>query len=144
MKKQKKSLRHIPREVKLFREWKERRDIALKAIPLEVDLENREVFIGQELRNKLDFDLQTSNVDRLISNFVHPGDNLRVHDWLQLAQQGKETPISFKFVHPQTAEIILFEYRYEIVYVRYACTRLNGVLVNITTPRIHRTQKLEK
>jgi hypothetical protein len=131
MNRHKKSPEQIARDRKNFREWKERKDIALKAIPLEVDLENREIFLGQELKAKLDFELLSNNVDRLISSYVDPCDSGKVQEGLELAQHGTEHPITFNFIHPRTSERMQFEYRYEIVYVRYASTRLNGVLVNI-------------
>jgi hypothetical protein len=68
---------------------------------------------------------------------------------LSQAKQGQERPISFRFIHPITSEKLKFEYRYEIVYVRYASTRLNGVLVNVrdrkkgpADPRITRNHKI--
>lgn len=114
-----------------FQEWKKRRDIRLTAIPLEVDLENRELFLNDKFLRKLNLEFSTSNVDRLISNYVDPKDLQSVKDSLQQAREGKEKPIHFHFIHPVTAKRVKMEYRYEIVYVRYASTRLHGMLVNV-------------
>jgi hypothetical protein len=120
---------------KSFREWKQRRDIAFKAIPLDVDLENREIFFQKDLKDKLTFEFQTNNVDRLISNYVDPRDSHKVKQGLIKAEKGAEEPITFNFIHPVTSQRMQFEYRYEIVYVRYASTRLQGLLVNIRDPK---------
>jgi len=116
---------------KSFNEWKKRRDVILKAIPLEVDLENRQIFFRKGLPEDLSVALNSSNVDRLINEFVAPEDSENVTKSLLQAQKGLEKPITFNFVHPGTSQKLKFEYRYEIEYVKYSSTRLNGVLVNI-------------
>jgi hypothetical protein len=98
---------------------------------VEVDLENREIFFKDDLKQKLNLEFNTTNVDRLITHYVDPQDSARVQNELQEAQRGQEQPIRFQFIHPITEERLTLEYRYEIVYVRYASTRLNGLLVNV-------------
>lgn len=120
---------------KNYLEWKKRRDIRLTSIPVEVDLENREIFFKDDLNKKLKLEFSTNNVDRLISNYVDPKDSEKVIQSLQQAQQGQEKPILFNFIHPHTAQKLKMEYRYEIVYVKYASTRLDGVLVNVRDRR---------
>jgi len=114
-----------------YQQWKKRRDIRLSAIPVEVDLENREIFLSEDFKQHLDLDFSTSNVDRLITSFVDPTDLKNVQESLQKAREGQEKPIRFHFIHPVTAQRLSMEYRYEIVYVRYASTRLHGLLVNL-------------
>jgi hypothetical protein len=114
-----------------YRVWKKRRDIQLTALQVEVDLENREIFFKDDLKQKLNLEFNTTNVDRLITHYVDPQDSARVQNELQEAQRGQEQPIRFQFIHPITEERLTLEYRYEIVYVRYASTRLNGLLVNV-------------
>jgi hypothetical protein len=119
------------RNRKSYHEWKTRRDIALRSISLDVDLENREIFLQKDLKEKLNFDFPTNNVDRLISSYVAPEDSQNVKQSLIRAEKGSEEPIMFNFIHPLTSQKLRFEYRYEIIYVKYSSTRLHGVLVNI-------------
>lgn len=101
-------------------------------LTVEVDLEAREVFFNENLCRKLKLDFDTTNMDRLISDYVDPLDVMHVNEGLKMAQEGRESPIRFRLIHPRTLEKLCFEYRYEIVYVKYASTRLNGVLVSLT------------
>ncbi len=124
---------------KSYQQWKKRRDIRLRAIPLEVDLENRELFLSDDLKRHFELEFNTSNVDRLITSFVDPIDLQNVQESLQKAREGQEKPIRFHFIHPVTAQRLKMEYRYEIVYVRYASTRLHGMLVNVReSPRLRK------
>jgi hypothetical protein len=101
------------------------------SIPMEIDLENRELFFKEAIWRKLNFDLNTNNIDNLMKRFVDPKDLRKVKQLLSLAKKGIEKPISFNFIHPHTAKSHRFEYRYQIEYVKYSSTRLRGVLVNI-------------
>lgn len=101
-------------------------------IAVEVDLENREIFFKDNLLRRLKLEMPTNDVDRLISNYVDPSDFDKVNVGLNKAREGQEDPIRFRFIHPLTAEKLCMEYRYEIIYVKYASTRLNGVLVNLS------------
>lgn len=111
--------------------WNKRRELRTLAIALEVDLENREIIIKDDLKKKLNFEINTRNIDRFISNYVDPLDSKMLNEALQLAEKGQEKPFYFHFIHPGTEERLCMEFHYEIVYVRYASTRLNGVLVNV-------------
>src|SRR5436190_7531437 len=118
-----------------FASLRRKREAIVRTIPLEVDLENREIFLGNDVREQLDLTLETNNVDSLISTYVHPDDSKRVMLSLVQAKEGQEKPIHFSFVHPSTSRRLHFEYRYEIIYVRYSSTRLHGVLVNVSKPK---------
>ncbi|MDI1355690.1 MAG: hypothetical protein PSX36_12275 [bacterium] len=116
---------------KSFIDWKKRRDVILRSIPVDVDLENRKIFFDNKLKEVMNLEFNTSNVDNLITNYVDPKDAENVIQSLLEAKQGMEKPIHFKFIHPQTALKLNLEFRYEIVYVTYASTRLHGLLVNL-------------
>jgi len=121
---------------KSFLEWKKRRDVILKSIPVEVDLENREIIFHKDLPAELNFQIPTNNVDQLINDFVDPTDFEKVKTSLLKAEKGLEEPIKFNFIHPKTEQKLSFEYRYEIVYVKYSSTKLNGFLVNLRERRL--------
>jgi hypothetical protein len=124
---------------KNFASLRRKHETIARTIPLEVDLENREVFLGNDVKEQLDLKFETNNVDSLISTYVHPDDSKRVILSLKQAKEGQEKPIHFSFVHPSTARRLHFEFRYEIVYVRYSSTRLHGVLVNVSKPKEERS-----
>lgn len=110
--------------------------LRVTTIAVEVDLENREIFFKDDLMRKLKLELPTNDVYRVISNYVDPRDLEKVNEGLSKAKEGQENPIRFRFVHPLTAEKLCMEYRYEIIYVKYASTRLNGVLVNLKETQV--------
>lgn len=112
-------------------DWRKRRDVLLRSVPVEVDLDNRKVFFDEKLKDMMNLHFDTSNMDHLIHSFVAPEDTQHVMQSLLEAKQGKEQPIVFKFLHPGTSQKLILEYRYEIVYVTYSSTRLTGLLVNV-------------
>ena len=118
-----------------FLDWKKRREMISKAIPLEVDLENREIFFTTDIKEKLHFDFSTNNIDNLIKTYIDPKDSENVMESLTEAKKGMEKPIPFSFIHPITAKSFKFEYRYQIIYVKYSSTRLQGELVKMTESR---------
>ncbi len=109
--------------------WKHKRKLISESIAMEVDLQNRQIFFGSDIREQLHFDLETNNVDQLINAYISPEDSATVIQQLTEAERGMEKPISFNFVHPFTSRSYKFEYRYQIIYVKYASTRLQGELV---------------
>lgn len=109
--------------------WKNKRELISKSISLEVDLQNRQIFFDSDISQKLHFDLDTNNVDQLISTYLAPEDSQEVIKLLTEAEHGMERPIPFNFIHPFTSRAFKFEYRYQIIYVKYASTRLQGELV---------------
>src|SRR5689334_1409865 len=113
-----------------------KRAIIERPIPLEVDLENREVIIRHEVRQDLNIDFSSTNVDSLIKTYLDAKDSKKVIQSLSKAKEGLEKPIQFDFIHPLTLKRFQMEYRYQIIYVKYASTRLKGELVNIRNPRI--------
>ncbi|WP_317898456.1 hypothetical protein [Aurantibacillus circumpalustris] len=118
-------------ETKNILNWKNRRELMSKNIPLEVDLENRQLFFKDGIKEKLHFDFGTNNIDNLIKTYLDPKDLEIVNRSLTQAKKGLEKPIPFNFIHPLTSKSIRFEYRYQIVYVKYASTRLLGELIKI-------------
>jgi hypothetical protein len=112
--------------------WKNKREIISKSIPLEVDLENREIFFKTDITKRLNFDFDTTNVDNLISTYLDPRDSETVIQSLTEAKEGLEKPILFNFIHPHTSRSFQFEYRYQIIYVKYSSTRLQGELINVS------------
>jgi len=114
--------------------FSDKREIISRPIPLEVDLENREIFIRNEVRDTLNIDFNSTNVDNLINTYLDPEDSKQVIQSLTKAKEGLEKPIRFDFIHPLTAKRFQFEYRYQIIYVKYASTRLKGELVNTRNP----------
>lgn len=120
---------------KLFVDWKNRRDVVLRSVPVQVDLENRKIFFDNKLKEVMNLDFGTSNVDKLIDEYVDPKDTKKVMRSLLEAKEGMEKPISFQFIHPKTLQKMKLEYRYEIVYVTYSSTRLHGLLVNVPGPK---------
>ena len=116
--------------------WKHRREMITKSIPLEVDLENRQLFFNADIKEKLHFDFGTNNVDNLIKTYLDPKDLKTVTRSLSEAKNGLEKPIPFNFVHPLTSKSFRFEYRYQIVYVKYASTRLHGELIKVEDQKL--------
>ncbi|MBL7931242.1 MAG: hypothetical protein JNL60_05055 [Bacteroidia bacterium] len=109
--------------------WKNKRELISKSIALEVDLQNRQIFFDSDISQKLHFDFATNNVDQLINTYLDPEDSEEVIKLLTEAERGLEKPIPFHFIHPVTSRAFKFEYRYQIIYVKYASTRLQGELV---------------
>lgn len=132
MKKQKKETIKTPiNDNKKNLEWKKRRELISRSIPLEVDLENRQIFFQTDIKEKLHFDFNTNNVDKLITTYLDPRDTKKVMNSLVKAKKGLEKPIPFNFIHPLTSKSFHFEYRYQIIYVKYSSTRLRGELVKM-------------
>jgi hypothetical protein len=100
-------------------------------IKMEVDLDSRRVVINEEVREHLNLDLADEKIDDLIRNYVHPRDTQKLISGLDQAGKGQEKPIRFSFMKPGTPRTYRLEFRYEIVYVKYACTRLSGTLVQV-------------
>lgn len=109
--------------------FKRKRQLIAESIAMEVDLQNRQIFFNSDIRQKLQFELETNNVDQLINAYISPEDSQQVFQQLTEAERGMEKPISFNFVHPFTSRSFKFEYRYQIIYVKYASTRLQGELI---------------
>jgi hypothetical protein len=98
-------------------------------IPLQIDLERGEVLVEDKMRRKLQLDLISDSIELAIKRFVHPSDSKKVKQFLENARKGVEKPLSFNFLDPRTAEIHKYEFKYEIVYVKYSSTRLHGTLI---------------
>lgn len=113
--------------------WKHRRDLLSNAIPIEVDLESRQIFIDKCLDKKLNLFFNTTNLDAMIASYLLPKESKKVMQRLSKAEKGLEKPIPFRFVHPLTDKTFHFEYHYKIVYVKYASTRLQGELIKTPT-----------
>jgi hypothetical protein len=144
MKKQNKtSQKEIRKTRKTELAWKNKREIISKSIPLEVDLENREIFFKTDIRKTLNFEFDTTNIDRLISTYLDPNDSQKVTQSLTKAKEGLEKPILFNFIHPHTSRSFQFEYRYQIIYVKYSSTRLQGELINVSDPKVRRKIRQE-
>jgi hypothetical protein len=111
--------------------WKSSRALVSKSIPLELDLENREILVNDESLEIHQLEIGPRNIDKFITDFVDPNESQTVIHLLDQAGKGVEKPILFSFVHPRLSKVFLFEYRYQITYVSYAKTRLKGELVNI-------------
>lgn len=114
--------------------WKKRRALLSKSIPLEVDLESRQLFFAESPDAKLNFN--TENLDILIDSYLLPKESKKVMQSLSKAKKGIEKPISFHFIHPLTSKSFHFEYHYKIVYVKYSSTRLQGELIKTSPKRI--------
>lgn len=108
--------------------WKHRRELLSKSIPLEVDLESRQLFFNANVDKNLSLNFNTDNLDKLIASYLHPKESKKVIKSLSKAEKGLEKPILFNFVHPLTSKAFQFEYHYKIVYVNYSSTRLQGEL----------------
>lgn len=106
-----------------------------KSIALEVDLESRKLFFNPDILESLHFDFGTNNMDHVIETYLDPKDLVMVNHSLTEAKNGLEKPIPFSFTHPLTSKIFSFEFRYQIVYVKYASTRLHGELVKLGTKK---------
>jgi hypothetical protein len=107
------------------------RELLSSPIKMEVDLESGQVLVNEEVKKHLNLDFTSEKIQDLIRTYVDPKDTKRIMQGLDLAGKGKEKPIRFSFLRPGTPRIYSLEYRYEIVYVRYACTRLSGTLVQV-------------
>lgn len=116
-------------------DFKKRRELISKSISVEVDLENREIFFQKDLSEKMQFDFSSTNVDKIITTYLNPKDGKKVIKSLDSAKTGVEKPIPFHFVHPITSKAFHFEYRYQIIYVKYSSTRLKGNLVCVESPK---------
>jgi hypothetical protein len=112
------------------------RHLISRSIPVEVDLENRQVFIATEAKSTFNFDVISTDMDKLIQTYLNEDDSKEVLQNLTEARKGMEKPFQFNFIHPHTAKKFHFEYRYQIVYVKYASTRLKGELVNVKNPNL--------
>lgn len=117
--------------------WHQRKKVITKNIPLEIDLEKREIYFKVDAKD-LPIHFASNNVDSFINNHVHPKDLNSVVESLSLAKKGVEKPIRFNFIHPNVPVALQYEYHYQIVYVKYSQTRLQGVLVKAKTCRKHR------
>jgi hypothetical protein len=131
MEKPKKESKHSHKE-----RFAKGRNLLSRTIPLEVDLENGQVFIENEVKETFNFDVVSTDVDKLIQTYLDENDSKEVMQYLTDARQGMEKPFQFNFIHPHTAKKFQFEYRYQIVYVKYASTRLKGELVNVKNPNL--------
>jgi len=127
---------HTKKTLKVPLNWKNRRDMVTKSIALEVDLENRELFFQPGIQEKLHFDFGTTNVDNIMKTYLDPKDLKKVTRSLIEAKKGLEKPIPFNFIHPLTSKAFRFEYRYQIVYVKYASTRLHGELIKVSGTKL--------
>lgn len=116
--------------------WKLRKEILTNNIPLEVDLENRQLFFNKGLNEKLNLNFKTNNLDKVIDSFLQPKESRKVMKSLSKAGKGVEKPIQFNFVHPLTSKAFQFEYHYKIVYVNYSSTRLQGELIKSQAKQI--------
>lgn len=116
--------------------WKHRREILSKSIPLEVDLESRQLFFNTNLSKNLN--LNTDNLDKVIESFLQPKESRKVMKSLSKAGKGLEKPIHFNFVHPLTSKAFQFEFHYKIIYVNYASTRLQGELIKSSAKQIRK------
>ncbi len=125
---------NLPEQKPNHSTWQHRKKIITKKIGLDIDLENREIHFNEELKH-LPFRFSSNNIDSFISNHVHPNDLEKVIESLKQAQQGVEKPIRFNFVHPNVSKALKYEFHYQIVYARYAQTKLQGVLVKVNSCR---------
>ncbi|PBQ33071.1 hypothetical protein CNR22_15220 [Sphingobacteriaceae bacterium] len=140
MKKQTKTSKENPNTANPSLNWKNRREMISKSTSMEVDLENREVFFHEGLKERLQFDFGTTNIDHLLETYLDGNDLQAVKQSLSLAKEGLEKPIPFNFTHPLTEKIFRFEYRYQIVYAKFSSTRLHGYLIKVRdkSPEINR------
>ena len=102
---------------------------------VELDLENRQIFLnGADLSSNL-FPIKSDSLDGFISSYVDPDQSLSVLDSLKEAGRGVEKPIPFCFIHPDLKGKFCFEFHYQIAYVSYAKTRLKGKLISLRKKR---------
>jgi len=108
------------------------RTLVSESISLQIDLDKGQVSSNEKtgINHLLHFDAK--NLSRLINDYVDPGDIEHVLQSLQQAKKGKESPITFNFIHPNSSRKHSFEYNYEIVYVKYASTCLKGSLKKVS------------
>lgn len=116
---------------------KQSRAIINKRVPVEIDLQNREIVFKDDSLSSLNFNPGSTNIDQFIETYIHPRDTRKVGDSLGKAEKGIEEPIHFNFVNPANAKVYSYEYHYQIVYVKYAHTRLQGELIKVTKPKQH-------
>lgn len=114
---------------------KQSRALIQKRVPVEIDLQNREIVFKDDSLVSLNFQPGSTNIDSFIKNYIHPRDTKQVGISLGKAEKGIEEPIRFNFVNPKNARVHAYEYHYQIVYVRYAHTRLEGELVKVDLKR---------
>lgn len=131
MKKQTNNAKETPKNISPSLNWKKRRDMIRKSSSMEVDLENREIFLHEGLKERLQFDFGTTNIDHLLERYLNQNDLKSVKRSLSLAGKGLEKPIPFNFVHPLTEKVFRFEFRYQIVYAKFSSTRLHGHLIKV-------------
>lgn len=112
------------------------RNIIANKIPVEVDLQNRQVFIESKIKESFNFEFNSTDMDKLIKTYIDEQDSQEVIQSLTEAEKGLEKPFKFHFIHPLTAKRFQYEYRYQIVYVKYASTRLRGELIHIRKPNL--------
>ena len=118
--------------------WKHRRELLSNSIPLEIDLQSRQLFLNEKLNEKLDLNFKTDNLDTVITSYLLPKESKKVMQSLSKAEKGLEKPIAFNFVHPLTSKAFHFEYHYKIVYVKYSSTRLQGELVKTPSKQLRK------
>lgn len=131
MKKQNKTAKETQKNTNSALAWKNRREMISKSSSMEVDLENREIFLHEGLKARLQFDFGTTNIDLLLETYLDRNDLKTVKQLLKLAKKGLEKPIPFNFIHPLTEKRFRFEYRYQIVYAKFSSTRLHGQLIKL-------------
>lgn len=115
--------------------FKARKEILMKPISLEVDLESRELFFTKGSKEQLSLPIESTNLDSVIQSYLPPKESKLVMEKLSKAEKGLEKPIPFYFVHPLTSKKFHFEYRYKIEYVKYSSTRLRGELVKTSVKK---------
>jgi hypothetical protein len=103
---------------------------------VELDLENRQIFLnGEDLSSDL-FPIKSDSLDSFISHYVDPEQSQNVINSLKEASMGVEKPIPFCFIHPDLKGKFCFEFHYQIAYVSYAKTRLKGKLISLRKKRL--------
>lgn len=115
-----------------------RRLLSGGAIALQVDLEKGKVTTTETSGLDQLLNLDVKNMDQVIRDYVDAEDRVRVQQSLQQARKGAEEPILFNFVAPGSERKHPFEFRYEIVYVKYASTCLKGSLVKVNSTSLPR------
>jgi hypothetical protein len=111
--------------------WQSSRALVSKSIPIELDLENREILINNNELKVHRLEIDQKNIDRFISEYIDPSERRVIVESLSQAGKGVEKPIRFAFIHPRLRLKLTFEFRYEIMYVSYSKTRLKGEIVKL-------------
>lgn len=112
-------------------QWNSGRKLLSHKIPLELDLEKREILLVDNALEMHQVEIGSKDLDAFIDRFIDPADSENIHQQLEKAKKGIEQPIRFGFKHPQNSRKFWFEYQYQIVYVSYARTRLKGELIKV-------------